>query len=157
MDKDKLKEQLKKQSQPQEKGNMVKDPRFHGLERIYFFQRKKDEYIFPLDSELQASHLMRDKKFNDKFVFIGWSKGEHYAKFKNRQPVTVSYNDDAEVADSSKEKIATRKGEYDIMMELELEEAIENEDKTPPRDFRVRTLQGNIADNQISGWIGMMR
>jgi hypothetical protein len=156
MDKELLKEQLKKQQNKQEVYTPA-DGRNVGLNRIYFFQRIADSFIFPVDSELQAHHMLRRKDFNQKFKYIGWSNGEHFAKYKMLPPTRMKLDDQANITAEGRDDVNLRMGTFNEVMEKELEAAIDNPDRTPPRDFRSRDLNGNISNSQMSGWLNMMR
>lgn len=150
MDKEQLKEQLKKQQSKKEVFT-PNDPRVQGYNRVYFFQRIADDYIFPLDAELQAHHLMRRKDFNHKYKYLGWSPGKYLAEYKNMPQTVLKYSEGANITDESRDRVNDRMGVFNELFAKELEEAIDNPDKSLPRDFKVRDLSGNIADGYIAG------
>lgn len=152
--KEQFKSQIQKEKEPKVE---VNDNRNHGLNRIYFFQRKRDGYIFPLDRELQASHLIRRKDFNEKYVYIGWSTGKYYNEYKKNGTTRVTYDEEANVSEEGKEKVEERRVTYNEMLEKELEEAVDNADHTPPRDFRVRDLNGSVQDSSVASMIKLVQ
>lgn len=146
--KDLLKEQLKKQTS----GSTSTKP-LPTTGRIYFFQRLKDNFIFPVDTEIAASHIFRRKDFKYTYRYIGWSSGKHLDEF-NRKPQTVmKLTDSAELTADSRVEVNERMVEYHIVLEKELDEAIDNLDKSIPRDFRKLDLNGNMMDNKVAPWI----
>lgn len=149
MDKEQLKAQLKAQSEPKKPSVTVNDARNHGLKRVYFFQRKVDGFIFPLDNELQASHLFRRKDFNDKFTYIGWSSGQKLREFEGGHRVDIEYSSEEALTESSQQQLTSYKEAYDKALEEELMDAVDNPDKSRPRDFRRRDLNGNFLDNTV--------
>lgn len=126
---------------------------------VYFYKRKANGEIFCIDDERVASRLHRDKKYDEKYEFIGNSSGQTYARIiaqKGRlskmEAGLVSMPEEAIAVFSPEQRAlylkALEKSQglssvHQEAFDAELKEAMENPAKKPPRDFSKMGLNGD--------------
>lgn len=114
------------------------------MPKVYWFQRKLDDEYFPVEGEKTASTIYY--RPGNKFKYLGWSNGTTYLKIISQKPKIKKESDEhirimEEGLDPERKKLA------EDAFKAELKEALDNPDKTPPRNYNVMNLEGNIQQD----------
>lgn len=125
------------------------------VSRVYFFKRKEDNHYFAIDNEKQASHMIRRKDFNSKFEFIGWGSGRHTLALSRLAHQKPEFDAEGGATEAMQDQHEKNLDNFYEAMEKDIQEAMENPDKTPPRDFRKLSLDGAPLNNSMSEWLNM--
>lgn len=111
---------------------------------IYFYKNKKTGEEFAIDNEKTASHLHRDKKFDEKYEFLGRSSGEKFKELIKQAPKlegTPEEKFNGAVDNSARQEA------WNVAFQAELE--IAKQDRTLPADFTKMGLDGSPLQNKV--------
>lgn len=122
------------------------------LNKVYWYFRKEDGHIFPVDNEKASAHMHYKKNFNEKFVFIGTSSGKHMSeamRFLPRVDGKAAMTGDVNPEDYAEQSAAYRKAYNAELMEACLEGG------ETPRDMRRKGLNGQELPPQLDKYLSM--
>lgn len=120
---------------------------------IYWFKRKKDNYIFALEQEKQASKVFYQANFAMNYEYLGRSSGEEFkkelasGKKMSRSEITQKLAESIQSEGAVGVELEEgQKDVYKFAWELELEACMAGGDRTPPSDVRKKVSDPRLAN-----------